>query len=280
MRIGPFVPCYIDAFFPEVGVATLEILEGLGIEFGYQADQTCRGQPMASSDCQPESGTIFEQPIEAADPGCEGRPYRSRRIASRPDQPTREGEAEIVLITNLPGEIEATSGREADRARREIEAHFQGPTDLLRRGIPELGCLRAALFALRMSAPSGDAPATLPGDPRAVHGDEMAAEVSPRTLTEDMAEVHPGMMIAVPPVDRVPLDSCSACELALLMNDLAEAVPIERMLRSPRNPKKPGRAGEGPGGLIHQVATQDLLEAYRGVSPPTSARSKRRSVKS
>ena len=26
MRFGLFVPCYIDAFFPEVGVATLELL--------------------------------------------------------------------------------------------------------------------------------------------------------------------------------------------------------------------------------------------------------------
>jgi hypothetical protein len=25
MRIGLFIPCYIDAFFPEVGVATLEL---------------------------------------------------------------------------------------------------------------------------------------------------------------------------------------------------------------------------------------------------------------
>ena len=30
MRIGLFIPCYIDAFFPEVGIATLELLERLG----------------------------------------------------------------------------------------------------------------------------------------------------------------------------------------------------------------------------------------------------------
>ena len=27
MKVGLFIPCYIDAFFPEVGVATLELLE-------------------------------------------------------------------------------------------------------------------------------------------------------------------------------------------------------------------------------------------------------------
>jgi len=27
MKVGLFIPCYIDAFFPEVGIATLELLE-------------------------------------------------------------------------------------------------------------------------------------------------------------------------------------------------------------------------------------------------------------
>jgi hypothetical protein len=30
MRIGLFVPCYIDAFFPKVGIATHELLERFG----------------------------------------------------------------------------------------------------------------------------------------------------------------------------------------------------------------------------------------------------------
>ena len=49
MRIGLFIPCYIDAFFPEVGVATLELLERLGHDVVYPHDQTCCGQPMANS---------------------------------------------------------------------------------------------------------------------------------------------------------------------------------------------------------------------------------------
>jgi L-lactate dehydrogenase complex protein LldE len=49
MHIGLFVPCYIDAFFPEVGIATLELLERLGCQVDYPRDQTCCGQPMANS---------------------------------------------------------------------------------------------------------------------------------------------------------------------------------------------------------------------------------------
>ena len=49
MRIGLFIPCYIDAFFPEVGIATLELLERFGHDVEYPRDQTCCGQPMANA---------------------------------------------------------------------------------------------------------------------------------------------------------------------------------------------------------------------------------------
>jgi len=55
MRVGLFVPCYVDAFFPEVGVATLELLERLGLDVSYPLDQTCCGQPMANSGCQADA---------------------------------------------------------------------------------------------------------------------------------------------------------------------------------------------------------------------------------
>ena len=35
MKIGLFIPCYVDAFFPEVGVATLELLERFGCSIEY-----------------------------------------------------------------------------------------------------------------------------------------------------------------------------------------------------------------------------------------------------
>ncbi len=49
MKIGLFVPCYIDQFYPKVGIATLELLEKLGCNVGYPMDQTCCGQPMGNS---------------------------------------------------------------------------------------------------------------------------------------------------------------------------------------------------------------------------------------
>jgi len=55
MKVALFVPCYVDAFFPEVGIATLELLEKLGVEVEYPLEQTCCGQPMANSGCRDDA---------------------------------------------------------------------------------------------------------------------------------------------------------------------------------------------------------------------------------
>ena len=55
MRVGLFVPCFVDAFHPEVGIATLELLERLGLDVSYPPDQTCCGQPMVNSGCHREA---------------------------------------------------------------------------------------------------------------------------------------------------------------------------------------------------------------------------------
>ena len=49
MKIGLFIPCYIDLLYPEVGIATLQLLERFGLNVGYPLDQTCCGQPMSNS---------------------------------------------------------------------------------------------------------------------------------------------------------------------------------------------------------------------------------------
>ncbi len=49
MRIGLFIPCYIDQFYPQVGLATLDLLEHYGLQVEFPEEQTCCGQPMANA---------------------------------------------------------------------------------------------------------------------------------------------------------------------------------------------------------------------------------------
>ncbi len=50
-RVGLFIPCYIDQFYPHVGMAAVEALEKLGVALEYPNDQTCCGQPQFNSGC-------------------------------------------------------------------------------------------------------------------------------------------------------------------------------------------------------------------------------------
>lgn len=49
MKVGLFIPCYVDALYPEVGVAAYKLLRHLQVDVDYPMGQTCCGQPMANA---------------------------------------------------------------------------------------------------------------------------------------------------------------------------------------------------------------------------------------
>src|SRR5262249_55612403 len=110
------------------------------------------------------------------------------------DEPTRQGETRIELVTNLPEAVPALDCCAAYHGRWGIEGHFQVLTDLLHCEIPSLGYPRAALFGFGMSVVAGNALAVLKGCLRAEHGREMAAEVSDHAVVTEAARIYPGMM--------------------------------------------------------------------------------------
>lgn len=48
-KVGLFIPCYVNAVYPQVGVASYKLLKHLGVDVHYPAGQTCCGQPMANA---------------------------------------------------------------------------------------------------------------------------------------------------------------------------------------------------------------------------------------
>ena len=51
MRIGLFIPCFMNELYPEICKATYKLLKNQGLQIEYPLDQTCCGQPMANSGC-------------------------------------------------------------------------------------------------------------------------------------------------------------------------------------------------------------------------------------
>ncbi len=61
MQVGLFIPCYIDQLFPQVGMATVDVLERFGVEVEFPEAQTCCGQPMANTGLTEETRPLARQ---------------------------------------------------------------------------------------------------------------------------------------------------------------------------------------------------------------------------
>lgn len=60
MKAALFIPCYIDQFYPQAGISTLQLLRRLGLDVHYPAQQTCCGQPMANSGCEHDAVKVYQ----------------------------------------------------------------------------------------------------------------------------------------------------------------------------------------------------------------------------
>jgi L-lactate dehydrogenase complex protein LldE len=61
MKVGLFIPCYIEQLYPDVGMATVEVLERHGVEVEYPEAQTCCGQPMVNAGCGDDARLLVER---------------------------------------------------------------------------------------------------------------------------------------------------------------------------------------------------------------------------
>lgn len=66
--VGLFIPCYIDQFYPRVGLATLELLERHGMTVVFPEEQTCCGQPMANTGCVTDAAPLAKRFVSIFSP--------------------------------------------------------------------------------------------------------------------------------------------------------------------------------------------------------------------
>ncbi len=64
MQVALFVPCYVDQLWPRVGLATVRVLERLGVEVVFPEEQTCCGQPMANAGCADDAAPLARRFLE------------------------------------------------------------------------------------------------------------------------------------------------------------------------------------------------------------------------
>jgi hypothetical protein len=189
-----------------------------------------------------------------------GQEMPIRRITVVLDEPTRDGEAEVHLLTNVPIEhADACTLADLYRRRWRVETAFQELTVHLACEVNTLGYPKAALFGFCVAVAAYNALAVVKAALRSVHGaQKVQAEVSSYYLAEEVAGTYRGMMIAIPAAEWVIFRDLPVPRLAALLRELAGRVRLAAFRKHPRGPKKP--PGKRPSGTKEKhVATARLL---------------------
>ena len=64
MKVALFVPCYVNQFYPQVAIASLQLLAKLGVKATFPKQQTCCGQPMANSGCEQDAKPVYHHFVD------------------------------------------------------------------------------------------------------------------------------------------------------------------------------------------------------------------------
>lgn len=185
------------------------------------------------------TGKVYEQQIRITD--SRGKMLTLRRITVVLKQPTRDGDTEIHLLTNLPAR-EASAAKVADlyAMRWTIETMFQEVTETLTCEINTLGYPKAALLGFCLALLAYHAVAVIKAALRAVHGEETVRQkVSGYYLSLEISQTYDGMMVAIPPRHWTPFRTMAPADLARVLKQLATNVNLRRYQKHPRGPKKP-----------------------------------------
>lgn len=208
------------------------------------------------------TGAVFEQRVRLTGPG--GEAPVLRRITVELDQPTRDGDREIHILTNVPEAVaDVITIAELYRERWTLETAFQEIEATLNGEIDTLGYPRAALFALCVALVAYNVMSAVKGALRSVHGSEVVdGGVSGWDLAEEVAGTSRGMRIAIPKGEWVAFHGLPPSEMGRVLRDLARRVRLSEYRKQPRGPKKP-RPKRASGYAKKHLSTAKLLKDQR-----------------
>jgi IS4 transposase len=184
-----------------------------------------------------DGGELWSQPIEMAR-GAET--IQLRRIALRLDRPSRHGDDQIVVLTNLPPTAASPPQvMQLYRERWQVERLFLTVTQNFNGEINTLAYPKAALFSFTLALVAYNLLATLRAALASVHGlGKIEASLSDFYLVDEIQGTYRGMMIAIPPPAWLCFGDFALTDFVLLLQDLASKVRLIRFLKQPRKEKK------------------------------------------
>ena len=186
-----------------------------------------------------DGGRVSQQGIRVV--GGDGKGVLLRRVVLALDEPTRDGETVITLVTNLPAKgVHARVVAKVYRERWLIEGAFLELSTVLQCEVKALCYPAAALFAFCVAVVAYNLLSVLKAALRGAHGAEkIDEEVSGYYIAGEMKRVHEGMMIAIPEEYWRAFGAMPPVQFAAFLRETAAKVSLPKYKKHPRGPKKP-----------------------------------------
>jgi IS4 transposase len=202
---------------------------------------------------------IYEQAVLLID-GESGETLTARRITIQLDKPTKDGDWEIHILTNVPAKkADGVKIASLYGDRWTVETAFQHLTEDLRCEIDTLGYPKAALFGFCLAVVAYNIVSVVKAALVAVHGREFVQEqLSMYYLTLEVAQVSTGMNIAIKEKHWEIFRDMSAEEFADTMVELAQRMDLRKYTKHKRPPTK-HPTKKISGSKIKHISTAKIL---------------------
>lgn len=182
------------------------------------------------------SGRVWKQKAVLSD--ASGSRMTLRRVTVTLDVPSRGGETEVHILTNLSDAVSASKVAEMYRSRWRIETAFAEMEKSLSGEIRSLGQPRAALFGFGLALAAANVLAAVQAAVAAAHP-KSETEISGYYLADELAGTSRGMMIAIDPASWSVFGGMCEDEFVRVLRTLAKGVKVSRYRKHRRGPKKP-----------------------------------------
>jgi hypothetical protein len=183
-----------------------------------------------------ETGIVYEQELLLLDKD-EQVIASLRRVTVKLDTPTRDGDVEIHILTNLPKKIKATRVAELYRSRWSIESAFKEMATNFRGEIETLGYPKAALFAFCMALVAYNLLSVIQQAMKTAQPIEQ--ELSTYYLCDEILHTHRGLDLILDHDEWTAFFApLTASQMAKWLLSIARNAQLERYYKNVRGPKK------------------------------------------
>lgn len=184
-----------------------------------------------------DSGVAYEQALEI----CDGdETLVVRRITVELDEPTRDGDMEIHILSNVPeGDANACKLAKVYRERWEIENGFHVLTMTLNCEMPSNCYPRCALFQFCMAMLAYNCRQVLLAALYCEHEQEKVESMSQYQVALDIVTPMGGMLTAISEQEWAALMPRQRHATARFLRRVSRHVNVDRYRKSVRGPKKP-----------------------------------------